>query len=517
MLASIKSSTLIGIDSFPVDVEVDISYGLPVFNIVGLPEVSVRESKDRIKAAINNCGFSFPMERIVVNLAPADIKKHGSSFDLPIAVGILMASGLIPSAAGQEYLFSGELSLDGRIKPVRAILSQCLCAKHSGCKGIVAPAENASEAAMVDGLKVFPGNTLGQVVDFLSGIQPIPPVAMDREEMMAQVLMEDLPDFNEVKGQQQAKRALEIASAGMHHVLMSGPPGSGKSMLTKRIPGILPALDFDDAIEVTRIHSVMGLTGIERPWIFSRPFRSPHHTISDAGLAGGGARPLPGEITLAHRGVLFLDELPEFKRNVLEVMRQPLEDGRVSIVRAGERMDYPAQFMLVAAMNPCPCGYSSDPSGKCTCSPVQIQKYRSKISGPLLDRIDIHIEVPRVDFKDLGTRQAGESSAVVQKRVAAAWQIQEKRFGCTAMTSNANANIVKSNARMVSRHLAEFCPLNTECEAMLSKASDALNLSARACHSVLRVARTIADLEGKEYIVRPHLAEALQFRTMALN
>lgn len=493
-----------GIDGFIVEVEVDISYGLPVFSIVGLPEVSVRESKDRVKTAIKNSGYTFPMERIVVNLAPADIRKEGTGFDLPVALGILAASAVIPPDKVTAYLVVGELSLDGKIKPVKAVLPFALAAKQNGYKGIIIPAQNAAEAAMVDGIDVLPVKTLPQIVDYFSGFGDIKKQDVDLR-WHTQVLDKNPGiDFSEVRGQYHAKRALEIAAAGSHSVLMTGPPGAGKSMLAKRLPTILPELTFEEAIEVTRIYSVMGLIADKRACMTTKPFRSPHHTISDAGLVGGGSKPAPGEISLAHHGVLFLDELPEFKKNALEVLRQPLEDGKVSIARAGIQATYPAQFMLVAAMNPCPCGYLSDPMGNCTCTHSQIQKYRSKISGPLLDRIDIQIEVPRVEYKDLISRTQEEGSCQIRKRVICARKKQEERFDRSA---------VSSNAKMLSRQLNRFCLLNKACEQLLKQAVDRLGFSVRACHSVIRVGRTIADLDDKKMIERQHLAEAIQYRS----
>lgn len=502
MIAKVNSCSVTGIDGFVVEVEVDISGGLPMLNMVGLPEISVRESRDRVKTAIKNSGYAFPMDRVVVNLAPADVKKEGTGLDLPVAIGILAASGTVPPDRLKSFIFTGELSLDGEVKPVKGALPFALTAKEKGFEGIFVPAQNADEAALVEGLKIMPVQSLSQIVDYFSGFYDLNPHKRNFSPEKASGLDYDI-DFSEVKGQFHVKRALEIAAAGNHHLLMNGPPGSGKSMMAKRLATILPKLTFSEAIEVTRIYSVLGLIEEKRPFSFVRPFRAPHHTISDAGLVGGGSKPVPGEISLAHNGVLFLDELPEFKKNVLEVLRQPMEDGKVSIARAGMKATYPSKFMLVAAMNPCLCGYLSDPMGKCSCTQPQIQKYRAKVSGPLLDRIDIRIEVSKVPFKDLGTEVREEPSAAIRGRVNEARAMQGARFVNTG---------IFSNAMMQARHLKQFCCLDSECSRLLEKAVDILGFSARACHSAIRVARTIADLNQAKDIQRPHMAEAIQLR-----
>lgn len=504
MIAKLNSCSIEGIDGIAIEVEADISNGLPGFQIVGMPEIAVKESKDRVKAAIKNSGYRFPIQKIVVNLAPADIKKQGTGFDLPIALAILQASEIIQNQAICEYLICGELSLDGRLKPIKSALSYALLAKEMNCKGIILPYENADEAAMIKGIEVLPIKHLTQLVDFFSGFSIIEPHHLDEDYFNHQIHSSVQPDFSEVHGQFHAKRALEIAAAGFHNLLMTGPPGSGKSMMAKRLATILPELMFEEAIEVTRIHSTAGGTGKNRPYLFHRPFRAPHHTISDAGLVGGGTPPLPGEISLAHNGVLFLDELPEFKRNVLEVLRQPMEEDQVTIARAGAKAVYPSNFMLVAAMNPCPCGYFSDPDGKCNCSHSQVTKYRSKISGPLLDRIDIHIEVPKVSYEDLSDPEPSEPSSFMRKRVESAVSLQYSRFESLPITSNAD---------MGTRELKTYCQLNSDCRQVMKQAVNVLGFSARACHSILRVSRTIADLDGSDTIDIAHLSEAIQLRS----
>ena len=504
MLAKVLSSALHGIDAIAVQVEVDIAQGLPQFATVGLPDGAVKESKDRVKAALKNAGYDFPARRITVNLAPADIRKEGASFDLPISIGILAATGVVKEGRLGDYLLIGELSLDGSIKPVRGCLPVAVMARDAGFSGIIVPRENAGEGGVVEGIAVIGVSELAEVVEFLNGERAISPHQVDVRQIFHQEA-EYHEDFAEVKGQEHAKRALEVAAAGAHNLLMIGPPGSGKTMLARRIPSILPRMSFAEAIETTKIYSVMGLLDRERALIAQRPFRSPHHTISDIGLIGGGNTPRPGEVSLSHNGVLFLDELPEFKKHVLEVLRQPLEDGRVNISRALTSITYPSRMMLVSAMNPCKCGQSGENSNSCACTPREIHQYRSRISGPLLDRIDIHIEVPAVKYRDLADRAEGESSAAIVRRVERARDIQVERFKGTK---------VHCNAHMTSRQIRKFCEPDAGGHRLLEVVTEKLGFSARAYTRILKVARTIADLEGIEAVKEQHIAEAIQYRSL---
>jgi len=508
MLAKVLSGAVLGIDAYIVEVEADISQQLPAFATVGLPEGAVREAKERVTAAIKNSDFIFPNKKVTINLAPADIRKEGSAFDLPIAVGILAATGQILREEFNDFVMVGELSLDGTLKPVPGVLPIAIQIAKKNKRAFLVPKENAKAAAITQGIEVYPISSLAETVRFLENGNTIEPFTVNLEEVFSQAQNYTV-DFSDVKGQEATKRALEIAAAGGHNLIMIGPPGSGKTMLARRLPTILPNLSMEEALEITKIYSVAGLLPANTALIATRQFCAPHHTISDAGLVGGGRIPKPGQVSLAHHGVLFLDEMPEFRKDVLEMLRQPMEDGQVTISRSMMSLTYPSRFMLVGAMNPCPCGFFGDESHECTCNPAQIQKYMSRISGPLMDRIDIHIEVPAVKFKELASEPTGEKSEVIRQRVNRARQIQLERFK--------NEKKMFCNAHMESKDLRTFCPLDNKSLELLRMAITKLGLSARAYDRIIKVARTIADLESVPDIFPRHISEAIQYRSLDRN